>query len=166
MHADKRKHPVFDLIPFARARRVMAHGDLQGQLVSEPLQMVLPGPVARAVAAPAVRADQQSARLGIRRPADRVPPTANAFDGEFGRVMRPAHVDQALVALRIVGPVGYCRAHRQAGKIIHVDFQRLALGPPLPTRVLKGPEAFFLFGVSTEMTGSRRAMYCWAKALR
>ena len=58
MHADKRKHPVFDLVPFARSRRVVTHRDLQGHLVTEGLQMVFPRPVARAVAAPAVRADQ------------------------------------------------------------------------------------------------------------
>ena len=52
VHADEREHSVFDLIPFARSRRVVAHGDAHSQIVGELLEVILPCPGAAAVASP------------------------------------------------------------------------------------------------------------------
>ena len=83
VRGDEGEQPVFDLVPFARARREMA--DANGKSGPRPpaLQLQLPEPQALAIAAAAVRRDQQVRALGYsRRPSARHHPrmdaTANA----------------------------------------------------------------------------------------
>src|SRR5205809_6386523 len=54
VHADEGKHPVLDLVPFARPRRVVADHHFKPGLVAELLQVIFPRPVPGGVASPAV----------------------------------------------------------------------------------------------------------------
>ena len=62
------KQPMFDLVPFAGARRKMAYFDCQAGFVAQLLQFDLPKTVATTVAAAAVGGDQQAQRLRVPTP--------------------------------------------------------------------------------------------------
>ena len=58
IHADIRKEAMFNLVPLARARREVAHRDLQLVLIGQLLEFSFPEAHPVAVAAAAVRADE------------------------------------------------------------------------------------------------------------
>ena len=62
---DMTEHAVFDLVPLAGPRWKVAYFDLHGKFVCESLQFVLPEPVARTVAAAAVRRYENPAELDL-----------------------------------------------------------------------------------------------------
>src|SRR5207244_10095445 len=62
---------------------------------------------ARAVAAAAVRGDQQSGGLGIARPTDSTPPLSDAIDGERSRVMVNADTHPTRIGSEVIDPVGH-----------------------------------------------------------
>jgi hypothetical protein len=45
VQADRREHPMFDLVPFAGSGRIMAHDNFQPGFVGELLQVKFPGAV-------------------------------------------------------------------------------------------------------------------------
>ena len=104
---DEGEQAVLDLVPFAGAGREVADGHGQAGLVGEALQLELPQPDARAVAAAAIGGDQQPAR---RRDSARcpmsLPPAADALDREGGGVVVDADADPALVGGDVVDAVG------------------------------------------------------------
>jgi hypothetical protein len=71
---DEREEAVFDLVPLARARRQVTHGDREPEFVHQSLQLELPEPQAIAVAAAPIGCDDE--RGGVRIPgrAHFVPP--------------------------------------------------------------------------------------------
>ena len=79
VHTDKRKKPVFDLVPFARPRRVMTHRDLHAQLPAQLLQMIFPGSIAGSIAPPSVRTDQPTSGTRITTTPHQSPPPPNAL---------------------------------------------------------------------------------------
>src|SRR5437879_2437969 len=87
VQTDEREQPVFDLIPFAGARRIVADRDRHGCFVTERLQMEFPGTLAVSVTAAAVGADEQSIRSSIEPFSVQTPPAPDALHGEFGRIV-------------------------------------------------------------------------------
>src|SRR5438094_10668969 len=79
VHTDKREHPVLDLVPLAGPRRIVTHHHVQSGFLTEALQVVLPGPVATSVAAPAVGADEHLPRCRVVPPAEDAPPSSDTL---------------------------------------------------------------------------------------
>ena len=61
---DVAEQPMLNLVPFARAGRIVTDFDDQPRGIGDPLQLPSPEPGARTVAAAAVRGDQQASRSG------------------------------------------------------------------------------------------------------
>src|ERR1700751_882623 len=76
--ADEGEEAVLDLVPLAGAGRQVANYDVEAEFVGQLLQFAFPQPYPRAVAAAAIGGDQQSAGVGVTRPADGLPPLAGA----------------------------------------------------------------------------------------
>src|SRR6266850_1501088 len=132
--------------------------------VSQLLQLAFPQPHPRAVAAAAVRGDQQSGGLGIARPTDGAPPLPDAIDGERSRVMVNADTHPTRVGGEVIDPVRLLgHAFRRP---LAVRRTRTASGLPCGrySRPLlrKSPTSSF-FLVSTEITGclSAKAAPTW-----
>src|SRR2546427_6438568 len=66
IRGDEREQSMLDFVPFARARRKVAHREGQARLVRELLQFPFPEAQPHPVAAPAVRRDESLARAGIQ----------------------------------------------------------------------------------------------------
>ena len=73
---DVAEQPMLDFIPFAGPRRIMADLDNHPRGIGQPLQLVLPQPIAMAITPPTVRGDQQPRRRGVALAAQLVPTTA------------------------------------------------------------------------------------------
>jgi hypothetical protein len=84
---DERKEPMFNLVPFAGARREMTHSQCQVHLVGQLLQGGLPQLGATAVAATAVGRDQQFGGPRKSRGAHLDPPATDGGGGGLGGVM-------------------------------------------------------------------------------
>lgn len=82
----------------------MTSGNAKAQLRGQALQLHLPQPHPVAVAAPAIGADQQLLRPGIRRPAHAQPPAPDTGDGKTGGVVITAHIHPAFVLTDIIHP--------------------------------------------------------------
>lgn len=97
---------MLNLVPLARARREMA--DRKGEVcfVGKFLQLQLPEPQARSVAAATVRRDHQSVRFGVKVASLSTPLTADGGDRERRRVMVRADIDETCIASQIVDSVG------------------------------------------------------------
>ena len=84
---------MLDQVPLRGTGRVMHHRDDQTELVGQPLQGDLPGPLAKAVGAAAIRLDEQAFRAGIKAAPHLQPPPADRRDGEGRRLVRGADDD-------------------------------------------------------------------------
>src|SRR5580658_3952834 len=94
---DVAEHSVLDLVPLARAGRVVRDCDVESGLVREALQLQFPEPRAVAVASAAIGGHKQPSGVGIGPSPHSSPPTAEGLDRELGRVVVDADVDPALV---------------------------------------------------------------------
>src|SRR6266542_3768802 len=84
---DVAEHAMLDLVPLARTRWEMAHRQSQTQVVRQLLQRHLPESRAAAVAAAAVRRDQQLLGPRISLATHLTPPPLNAGRRESSRVV-------------------------------------------------------------------------------
>src|SRR5262249_40167737 len=100
VHTDKREHPVLDLVPLASPRRIVTHYHLPSGFITEALQVVLPGPVAIPVAAPAVGADEHLPRSRVVPTAEDSPPASDTLHREFGRVLSKNSISLRAQSLR------------------------------------------------------------------
>src|SRR5262245_13622824 len=141
------EQPVLDLVPLAGPGREMADLDLQPRLVAQSLQLGLPKAIARAVAATAVRGDQQPGRPAVTTAPQALPPTADRGHGELRRVAADAHADPRLVVAQVVDPVGHGLPLARVGEVMGIDVPGLALGPPRPPGILEVPQGLLLLGV-------------------
>src|SRR5271156_6497157 len=121
---------MFDLVPFACARREMTHFDLQAKPVAQSLEFHLPEAAPSAVAASAVRRDQKSLGCGITATPQSCPPASNRLDGEFGGVTADTDADPRLIFGEIVDPIRDSLPFLWIGKVVRLDFDRLSLPTP------------------------------------
>src|SRR5919108_1797803 len=128
---------MLDLVPLARARRVVAYGYRYPQPIGQALQMNFPGAWPRTVAAASVRADQQASCLRIGFPSHQLPPAANALPRKFRRLMRDTYIDHRFVSGHVVGPIRDGLAHALGGEIVDIDRLRVARRPPATTAIVK-----------------------------
>src|SRR5450759_2819555 len=100
--ADKGEEPMLDLVPFAGARRKVAHRDLETGFVGELLYLHFPQTESCSVTTTRVRRNQQLTGFGISFPTHPAPPTADALDREGCRIMINANAHPAFVAGLVV----------------------------------------------------------------
>src|SRR6266480_6146962 len=72
---DEREQAMLNLVPFAGAGRKVTDGDRDADLVGEALQLALPQPNTRAVAAAAIGRNEQSLGRGIANATNILPPS-------------------------------------------------------------------------------------------
>ena len=93
---------MLNLVPHAGAGRKVADLDDEARVVSKLLQLSLPHPRDRTVAAARVRSDEDSLRVRVALAADAAPPFRDGGDGEPGRVVVDTDVDEAAVVGDVV----------------------------------------------------------------
>ena len=103
---DEREQTVFDLVPLAGPGREVANRNIESCLIGQLLQLQLPQPDARPIAASAIGGNEQPRRFWITLDSHGEPPLADALDSEGRRVVVRSHVDPAGVFAQIVYPVG------------------------------------------------------------
>ena len=121
--------------------------DCQASLIGESLGLRLeqPGPIA--ITATAVGGDIQRGRLGILVLTDEIPPTPDARQGKFCRVMTGADVYQRVVCGYIIDSIGAGFPFRSIRKIINIDAGGTVLRGPFSTRLAKVPHSLFFLGI-------------------
>ena len=126
------------------------HGDLQPGLHGQGCQLGFPRPGAVAVGTARVRGDQQPPGLRVVAAPGGFPPAADRFDGERGGVVVGADADPAGVGGDVIDPVRHRLAQAVLGEVVRARGRGLALGPPLPARVLELADQFLLLGVHAD----------------
>jgi hypothetical protein len=102
---DMTEHPVFDLVPFARARWQVTDGAPQAGFIRQPRQFDLPPPGLAPVAPAPVGHDQPLLGPGRGRRAQLPPPAAQRFDCKLRRIMIGPDTDPPLVRRQVVDPI-------------------------------------------------------------
>src|SRR5450759_296281 len=135
---------MFDLVPLAGSRRIVAHRDRHADLIAQSLKLHLPCPLPTAVPTATVSADQEPSRFAVVPPAIHTPPPPDTLDGEFRRFMCDTHVDHCPIACDVVSAVGDRFAFRLTWKIVGCYLIRLPLRHPPPAPIFKGSHQFLL----------------------
>ena len=141
------KHPVFDLVPLARAGRKVTDHDTQPDGIRQTLQGDLPQPRAVAIAAPRIGRHQQPVGVRIERGPHLAPPAASRLRGELSRVVVDADTDPPLVVRQVVNPRRGHFPQNLVREVFGADLLRGAGGSPLLPRVLEIPDQFPLLRV-------------------
>src|SRR5919199_3886486 len=136
IETDVAEQPVFNLVPFARAGGKMTDRNLQPKLVSQALQGDLPHPAPAAIAATAIRGDQQFGGLRIDRDPHVVPPPSQALHRKLCSVMVAADADPPRVGAQIIDPIGNRLAQILVNKIVHAYLLGLPRRAPFPPAIL------------------------------
>lgn len=84
---DVAKHPMFNLIPLARAWGKMTDRDRQPNLIGHGLERYLPKATTPAVAAPTIGSDQEHLGLRIHLAPHGLPPPAQGCRGKLGGIV-------------------------------------------------------------------------------
>ena len=100
------KHPMFNFVPFAGARREVADMDTESRLIREALQFDFPAPTTARIAPPTVRGNESLAGLGIQRLSHVHPPTPDGRHGTLGRVMVNPNAHPARIRRHIIHAIG------------------------------------------------------------
>src|ERR1700752_584820 len=153
--ADEGEEAVLDLVPLAGAGRQVANYDVEAEFVGQLLQFAFPQPYPRAVAAAAIGGDQQSAGVGVTRPADGLPPLADAVHREGGRVVVNADTHPSAIGGQVIDPVRHRAAELLDQEIMDPDLFRVALGAIFAPVVAEIPDQFLFLGVD----GDHRLMF-------
>src|SRR6266851_1021561 len=103
-----------------------------------------------------------SSRLasGVARPADRLPPPANAVDGEGRGIMVDPEIDPARVGGQVINTVWHRPAELLDQEVVHPDLLRIACRTIFPAAVLEVADQFLLLRVDRDhrlVRGQRRA---------
>ena len=128
----------------------VADADRDPEFVSQNLQFPLPQAQPHAVAATAVRGDQQPRHGGIAGGTEFVPPAADALDGEHRGVVADAEIDPSGIVGDVVDAIGHRLAEFGDLKIMHTNRLGLPLGAQLTTAILEVSDKLFLLGVDRD----------------
>ena len=143
--ADFTEEPVFDGIPLGGSRRIVTHRDFNPVPVTELLQLVLPCSATIAVAAAAVRQNEQFLRFRITTVTIVSPPFFDGRDSELRRVMRRTDKDRSPVGLDVIDAVRN-RETKPLGAEVMI-FHRDRLFVPCHSGVFEIAHQLFLFCV-------------------
>src|SRR6202040_4111565 len=133
---DEREQAVLDLVPLAGAWRKVADGDVDAELVGQALELALPQPQARTVAAAAISGDHELFGLRIAKAADVLPPATDSLHGKGCRVVIHPDADPSVVRGEVIDAVGHRSAQLLDQEVVAPHRFRLALRPPLPAAIL------------------------------
>ena len=138
---------MLDLVPLAGARREVAHVDRESEGVGEPLQLSFPDARAIAVAAARIGGDEEVGGIGVALGAHAPPPRLDRCDGESGRVVVHADVDEGTVGDDVEHSVGDRLADGLVREVVDVDEVGLPLRLPLDPGVLEVADELLLLRV-------------------
>src|SRR5262249_13115614 len=149
VHGDVREEAMFDLVPLARSRGEMTHGDGEPGPIREPLQFPFPEPDARAVAAAGVRSDHQRSRAGIRATPHLLPPPANRMAGKASGVVVNPDADPAFIAAQIVHAIGnrFSVTGIANDEVVHADAVGFTGAPPSAAAILEVADQLLLLRI-------------------
>jgi len=145
---------MLDFVPFAGPWRIMADLDNDPNGIRQPLELVLPQPIAMAITSSAVRSDQQPRRWGIALAAQLFPPLLKGGNRKLGCIMSDANRDPGFVVREVIDPVGDRLPDFGVRKVVRVDFDRLPLRAILPAAVFLVAQRLFLLRVDRDRRSS------------
>jgi hypothetical protein len=128
---DMAKHSMFNLVPFACARRKVANRDCQVQRVCQFLERHLPQSATSCIAPSRVRRDQQFRGLGVDLRPHRFPPATDCLDCELRCVVIDPHTYPPLNKPQIVDASGRHLAQLLVRIIVDLDLLRFSPWLPL-----------------------------------
>ena len=102
---DMAEHPMFDLVPFAGARREMTDMNGHIELLSQLLDFDFPEAHATAIAAAAIGGDQQFHGLGVESYSHPLPPAANSRHGKLCGIMVNPDTYPPLIVRQVVNTI-------------------------------------------------------------
>src|SRR5947209_9310968 len=135
---------MFDLVPLARSRRIVADRDRHACLIAEFLETKLPGALPVSVPATAVGADEKALRLPVIPPTVPAPPASDAFHSEFRRLVRDSHVYHCPVPRDVISAIGDRFAFCLTRKVVGRHLLRVSLRQPPAAPVFKVSYEFLL----------------------
>jgi hypothetical protein len=141
---------MLDLIPLAGSRREMTDFHDHPRLVGELLEFEFPESGTGTVAATAICRDEQSPRVLIALPAQPIPPAADRFHGELGRIVGDSHGNASFVVVQIIDPVRNRLSQFRIRKIVNMDFHGLSFAAVRFTGILQFSQHFFLLRVDRQ----------------
>jgi|694.fasta_scaffold14416_5 hypothetical protein len=146
--SDMTKQLMFDLVPFASARRIVTYFDRHAGFVGQSLQFIFPKSISMAVAPNAVCCHQKSLRFRVPLLAQLLPPATNRFHGKFTGVVTDANRHPCFVGFNIVNAVGNRFTKFLVRKVVRVDLQRFSFWAVLLASICLFSKNFFLFGIN------------------
>src|SRR5207342_3213174 len=153
---DEREQAMLNLVPFAGAGREMTNRDEDAELVGQGLQLALPQPDPRAIAAAAIGGDHKPGGLWIARAPHRLPPTANGIDREAGGIVIDAQAYPAGIVGDVVDAVGRRSAKLGDQEVVHPHRLGLTHGAVLTPAILEIADQLLLLGVDRDRRLARR----------
>lgn len=144
---DKRKQPVFNLVPLACPGREMTDRNRQPHLIGQSPEFPLPQAGPGSVASARIGCDQQGSGLRVGRASHRPPPPSNALDGKGRRVMVDTDAHPTLIASQVIDSIGNGLSLPGNDEVVDPYSLRTTLWAPLPACILEIANQFLLFRV-------------------
>src|ERR1051326_8240078 len=147
---DVREETVFDLVPLARPRRQVTHGNGEPARVRKLLQFPFPESNPGAIASPRISSNQEGASLRVNWAAHLLPPTPNRFHCEGSCVVVNPNAHPARVSSKIVHTIGNRLSLRGNDEVVDSDRLRVPLGTPCFSWVFEVPHQLLLLGINRD----------------
>lgn len=138
---------MLDLVPLARPRRKVAHGNEKTSFIRQFLQFQFPQPQAPSIAATAVCRNQQAVRLRIEAPAFMTPPAPDRGHRKRTGVMISTDVDKSDIARKVENAIRIGPRYVWSRKVVTFHHLRLFGRKPLLANVVVVANQLFLLGV-------------------
>jgi hypothetical protein len=138
---------VLDLVPLAGAWWKVTDRDVDSDLVGQVLQLALPQPRARAIAAAAIGGDEQLFGFGVANAADLLPPATDRLHREGRSVVIHPDADPAMVSRQVIDPVWHRSPQLLDQKVVHPHLLWLSFRLPLAPTILEVADQLLLLGV-------------------
>lgn len=127
---------MFNLVPFARARREVTDMYRQPSFVCECLQADLPQPITMTVASTAISGDHQCPSLRKATMSHFAPPVGQTGRRKLSGVVIDTNTDPAFVTGQIVNAIRNGFAQLGIRKVMRLDLNRLTTRLPLSAATL------------------------------
>ena len=147
---DVAEQAVFDLVPFAGARRIVADLDSEASLVGKSLEFETPQPCSWAVAPAAVSGNQKPRGVRESLLPQPLPPQQNRSGRELRRVVTDSDTDKRFVVLQVVHAIRNRFAEFSVREVVRFDFDWIFRASIDTAGILQISENFFLFRVDRD----------------
>src|SRR3990170_4221061 len=138
---------MFNLVPFARTWREMAHRHIHSHRIGKPLKLYFPEPDAVPIAATTIRTDEQLFGVRIKPPPHASPPTTNTLNRKASRIIVRSNVDPPDVSTDVVNTIGYRPPNLLPRKVMCVDLPRFPLFSPLSPSIFVLSHKLLFLGI-------------------